>query len=250
MKEDIDYHCPICHDTGLTFFFDEDGNEFAKQCSCVKVKSALRRFRKSGAAKRFKEKTFDNFITGDDRHLIQAKNGCADYAEKASKGYEGSLMLCGYSGLGKTHLGFAVCNVLIDNGIAVEYMSYRDTITKLRQNIYKEEQYSAQMNILKNAGFLFIDDLFKGKVDDTDIGIVYELINHRYLNDLPVIVSTEIFEGNLADYDSAIASRLIEMCGNYIYDFTERSKNYRTKGITMLKLGENGPVLEKDGVKV
>ena len=38
---------------------------------------------------------------------------------------------------------------------------------------------------------ILIDDLFKGKVTESDINIMFELLNFRYFNKLPVIVSCE-----------------------------------------------------------
>ena len=52
--------------------------------------------------------------------------------------------------------------------------------------------YNKVMNRYKNARVLFIDDLFKGKITDSDINIMFELINFRYFNNLPVIVSCEM----------------------------------------------------------
>ena len=39
---------------------------------------------------------------------------------------------------------------------------------------------------------LLIDDLFKGSISKSDVNIVFELLNYRYFNNLPVIVSTEL----------------------------------------------------------
>jgi DNA replication protein DnaC len=66
-------------------------------------------------------------------------------------------------------------------------MPYREAITQIKQVINDEEEYQAQMNKLKNAPVLLIDDLFKwatkdGKVNESELRIMFELINFRYQN--------------------------------------------------------------------
>lgn len=119
-------------------------------------------------------------------------------------------------------------NRLIHNGTPVQYMSYRDAITKLKQNITDAEEYSDSINRLKNVDVLFIDDLFKGRYTDSDINIMYELVNHRYLKRLPIIVSTEKTPAELLAIDEALGSRLIEMSKGNMITFTE-SGNYRLR---------------------
>ena len=57
----------------------------------------------------------------------------------------------------------------------------------------------------------FVYDLFKAKITDSDINIMFELINNRYFNNLPIIVSSEFSVLRLMDVDEALGSRLIEM---------------------------------------
>jgi len=64
------------------------------------------------------------------------------------------------------------------------------------------------MNRYKNARVLLIDDLFKGSISKSDINIVFEIINHRYFNNLPVIVSTEKSFEELIEIDEAVGSRI------------------------------------------
>ena len=120
-------------------------------------------------------------------------------------------MFMGQPGSGKTHLSLSIANVLMDKGVGVVYMGYRDVITQIKQNIMDEVYYNKVMNRYKNAKVLLIDDLFKGSISKSDINIMFELINHRYFNKLPVIVSTELSIENLVNIDEALGSRLIEM---------------------------------------
>ena len=77
------------------------------------------------------------------------------------------------------------------------------------------------------ARVLYIDDFLKGKLTEADVNIMYELINHRYMNNLPIIVSTEKSLDQILEFDEAIGSRIIEMCRKYIIDLQGKELNYR-----------------------
>ena len=143
---------------------------------------------------------------------------------------QNSIMFMGQPGSGKTHLSLSIANVLMDKGVGVVYMGYRDVITQIKQNIMDEVYYNKVMNRYKNAKVLLIDDLFKGSISKSDINIMFELINHRYFNKLPVIVSTELSIENLVNIDEALGSRLIEMSKDFLVGIRNKKLNYRIYG--------------------
>ena len=118
----------------------------------------------------------------------------------------------------------------MDRGISVVYMGYRDTLTSIKQNMMDSVYYNKMMNRYKNARVLFVDDLFKGKITDSDINIMFELINHRYFNNLPIIVSSECGVLRLMDVDEALGSRLVEMSKGRVVELRGRELNYRMYG--------------------
>ena len=138
-----------------------------------------------------------------------------------------SLLLCGQVGAGKTHLGTACSVRLIDQGIPVIYMGYREEMTALKAKVTDEKAYRDEMNRYKKAAVLFIDDFLKGKITEADINIVYEIVNYRYNNHLPLIISTEKTLDDLISFDEAVGSRLIEMCRGHIIVFEGRKLNSR-----------------------
>ena len=59
---------------------------------------------------------------------------------------------------------------------------------------------------------------------------MYDIINHRYLNNLPILLSSELNFGEMLAVDEAIASRLFEMCKQYTKSINKNAKlNYRMK---------------------
>jgi DNA replication protein DnaC len=119
----------------------------------------------------------------------------------------------------------------MNNNIKVVYMPYRDIVTKIKQNILDEDYYRKTIFKYQTCEVLLLDDLFKGKSSMTDINIIFEIINYRYLNYLPIIVSTEFSVEKLLSFDEGIASRIYEMCKEYIVEIPkEKNNNYRLSG--------------------
>ena len=72
--------------------------------------------------------------------------------------------------------------------------------------------------------------MFKGKITDSDVNIMFELINHRYFNNLPMIISSELSVLRLMDIDEALGSRLIEMSKDRVVELRGKELNYRVYG--------------------
>jgi DNA replication protein DnaC len=109
-------------------------------------------------------------------------------------------------------------------------MQYREAITKLKQNVMDEEYYQNEMNRYKQAPVLLIDDLFKGKITEADQNIMFEIANHRYMNLLPMIVSSEFDVDRLTDGEfEAVGSRIIHRCKGRIVEFKGKDLNYRLR---------------------
>ena len=124
----------------------------------------------------------------------------------------------------------AIANELMDRGIGVIYMAYRDAITNIKQNMLDSVYYNRVMNRYKNARVLLIDDLFKGNITPSDINIIFEIINYRYFNNKPIIVSTEKYKSDLLKIDEAIGSRILEMCDKFNIEVRGKGLNYRIYG--------------------
>ena len=219
------YGCPKCRDVGFLFWTDERGCEVARRCECFAIRREKEFLRKSGISAEFQKKTFDDFMTNGSPQLSNAKAKAMQYVKNfrdTEHGRYNSIMFYGQSGAGKTHLGTAICGDLMNNGVAVVYMPYRNAVTKLKQNIIDEEIYSSELNRYMQARVLYIDDLLKGKLTETDVNIMYEVMNYRYMNHMPVIISTEKSLDGLLAFDE-----IIEMCRGNIIQFQGMELNYR-----------------------
>lgn len=221
------YECDVCKDTEFIFV---DSNT-VKPCECRQAKYFKRLYDNSGISKAFKNKTFENYVTtGRPKVLDQAKK----VAQKYIKDFTGeqSIALLGQVGSGKTHLCIAIANELLNKNIGVLYMQYREAITALKQAICDDETYKRELHRYQRAKVLYIDDLFKGMlkqgtVNDSEMRIMFEIINYRYLNNAPIMVSSEYGIEKLLTFDEAVGSRIIEMCKGYIVEFEGMELNHR-----------------------
>lgn len=221
-------NCINCKDTG--WIYNQDSNS-AMQCECVALKKASDEFKASGLSIEDYEKAFKNFETWNSKseEMKQVSIGYFKAFDGIRKKRNNSIMLCGTPGSGKTHLSVALANNMMKKGIKVIYMPYRDTITAIKQNMLDAEFYKKQIGKYQTADVLLIDDLFKGKINETDINIMFEIINYRYLNHLPIIVSSEFTVDRMLNFDEGTASRIYEMCKEFIVQVEGQAYNYRLK---------------------
>ena len=192
---------------------------------------ARNRLDASGISDEFHKKGFKNFSDRGKEVLrnarLKAIEYCKNYPEIKNTN-RNSIIFMGQVGSGKTHLSMAICNNLMDyHKVGVIYMPYRDEITKIKQTIKDEINYQNALNRFKTCQALMIDDLLKGKNTEADANILFEIINYRYLNMLPIIVSTEKTKDELLDFDEGVMSRVLEMTKDYQIEIIGEEYNYR-----------------------
>lgn len=226
-----EYECPECEDTGFIINIDENGCEIAVKCKCYDIRRAKEISRQNGISEEFRKKTFDNFEIRNIELLKNARNKAEQYAinfGRFEKEKYNSIMFSGQAGSGKTHLGMAICNNLLNVcGVGFIYMSYRNAITEIKQTVTDKENYYASIGPYCNARLLYIDDLLKGRSTEADLNILYELVNYRYMHNKPMIISTEKSPEELIEFDEAVGSRIIEMCRGNLILLRGKELNYR-----------------------
>lgn len=165
---------------------------------------------------------FDNFESNNSNQKVF--NNLKNYSEKLLKGIEKKgLILVGNNGVGKTHLACSIANKLIENGTPVIYGTLINLLAELR-NSYDMDNNISEMEIIKlyeNVDLLIIDDLGKEKPSEWGLEKLFTIVNSRYENNLPVIITTNYNQNSLVERLSlngeietakSIISRLYEMC--------------------------------------
>lgn len=227
MTQDL-YECDKCKDTEIIF---DIKTQTARQCECAEKKRYKRILEHSGIAKQFQKIGFKEFQTNTEFQK-EAKKIAIDYVKNFNDietARNNSIGFLGNCGSGKTHLSVAIANNLMAKNVGVLYMPYRDVVTKLKQVIIDDIEYYRLLNQYKSARVLLIDDFAKGKTTESDINIMFEIINYRYLNNKPIILSSELNQNKLLDFDEAIGSRIIEMCKTRIVEVTGIENNFRLR---------------------
>lgn len=231
-------NCKKCLNRGVLAVPKKEGGLLFRDCDCMKARRSLWRMEKSGLKNVIRDMTFDRFraTEGWQEHI---KARAMAYAETL----EGWLLFCGQVGSGKSHLCTAVCRHRLLKGEEVRYMPWRDEIAALKALSLDNGERSKRISELKEAPILYIDDLFKcgrsadGTANPTgaDVSIAFEIINYRYSNDLPTILSTEKTPEELLAIDEATASRIIERAKCNILNISRKpERNYRLRDVVTL----------------
>jgi DNA replication protein DnaC len=226
------YKCDKCKDTGWILVPKEHMQPLAISCECMKIEKLKNEWKSSGINLEMSKHTFSNFEVWNESSQNAKDTAIAyyhDFNEIRGK-RRNSIMFCGQVGSGKTHCSIALAVNFIKQKIKVVYMPYRDVITKIKQNMIDQEYYSKTISKYQTCEVLLIDDLFKGKINESDINIVFEIINYRYLNFLPIIVSSEFSIDRLLAFDEGVASRVYEMSKDYVVEIEKDvENNFRLK---------------------
>lgn len=221
------YKCSKCRDLGYTFKPNELGGDIAIPCECKDKTESIEKLEKCGLTEAFKKKTFQTYETKTS-YQAKAKMQCIKYCNDFIN-TKSSLLLCGQPGAGKTHLGIAAMLNLIEKNIGVKYEEYTSMMINLKQSVMDEENYIREESKYTNPTVLFLDDFLKGNPTTADLKYIYKIINQRYLQGKPIIISTEKTPREIIQWDEAVGSRIIEMTQGNIITFEKGSLNYRIK---------------------
>nr|WP_051004380.1 DnaA/Hda family protein [Caloramator australicus] len=220
----------------------EDKTNTWVKCSCYEKELAERRWRAFGVNPK-DVKSINEYIPYDET-TRKAKMKAESYLknfDKICSDRENSFGLFGQPGAGKTHLIVAIGAALLNrepNPVTVVYMPYLEAIKELKANALDHEYYIRIVSKYQEAKLLIIDDLFKdkikkgevvGELTETDIKHIYPIINYRYINKLPTLISTECTPDMLLELDEALAGRILETCGDNMVIFSGPKYNFRMR---------------------
>lgn len=183
-----------------------------------------RLFENSKMGARFKNRTFENFIVNPrNQNAFKIAKAFADNFEKAKEEGVGILFTGNY-GTGKTHLACSIAIDLINKGVPVIYGTSISLLGKLKEtyeNNYGMNEWQL-LDLYSNVDLLIIDDLGKEKPSEWVLEKLYYIINQRYENLKPIIITSNfnandelvkrISVGENTSTAEAIISRLNEMC--------------------------------------
>lgn len=199
-----------------------DENIEKKKVQEFNSKQIEKLFKNNNLGKRQLNSTFKNYkVTDKNKDAFEnAKKYTSKLInEKTTKG----LFITGTYGVGKTYLASCIANELIKNKNTVLFGTLIQLLDFIKDT-YKDNEISDKeyLNLYSSVDLLIIDDLGKEKPTDWVIEKLFLIVNNRYNNYLPIVITTNYNRNQLRErlcinknYSmvDSIISRLYEMCG-------------------------------------
>lgn len=189
------------------------GTRTVAECKCQQERRQERLFKSSRITEQFRSVGFRGFETTNRPQCVRdALNIALDYYhrfEEIKSTRQNSMALLGPPGSGKTHLLMAVCNGLMRQEVGVHYFPWVEGFGDLKDNL---DELESRLEVMRQVDVLFIDDLFKGRTFPTDFQLeqLFSVVNYRYNERKPMLVSSERDIDAISEIDQGIARRLWE----------------------------------------
>lgn len=238
LNENDGYDCQKCLNRGEVWEPRNNGRDWYPafvKCDCWRVRNCIQRMKRSGLEKTLHKLSEFEVTEPWQRDMLDKAMGYL----KADHKIGTSLFVGGSVGCGKTFICAAVCRELLHAGHEVMYMQWVTEAQRLKA-LANDESAADEIAAFSHAEYLYIDDLFKPTGANTaptpaDIRLAYDIINYRYVNRMPMIISSEKYMTELLGLDEATASRVYERAKGYTTNIKrDPSRNYRMKGADAL----------------
>ncbi len=187
--------CPICNDSNMVIV-QEDGKQFARECSCMPEKRLAAQLRKAGLPERYRTITLADYKLpkGSAPSLVAAALKARRYVEEYLPGqYNRGLLLVGSVGVGKTHLAVSILRELMTTkGVAGAFYDFRELLTKVKAT-YNAGSSLGELAVLGpvfKAELLVLDELGAMKLTDWVFDTIEHIINARYNDGKTTIITT------------------------------------------------------------
>lgn len=137
-----------------------------------------------------------------------------------------NLMLFGPVGTGKTGLAICLGHELLHHERAVRYVIAREWLDAIRQSYSGTSDTAEVENVARDAEVLILDDLGSERPTEFALEKLLSLVDHRYRNMLPTIVTSNHAPSRLvtefghvdALVGERLVSRLVEACVKVSFD--------------------------------
>jgi len=226
-----DYQCPKCQDRELIVEI-RDGEEIAVPCECREQKIIDRLIKHSGLTDELKLKSFSGFkITKATKAMFDIAYTYAKDFNKIRNERPNGVAFTGTVGTGKTHLLAAIANNLLTRRVPVLFINTPDLLAELLTAQFSEDrsEMERKIGLVSNVDVAIFDDLAKEKISEWGQTQYYRIINHRYLEGLPTLFSSNCDWDQLVDkLGEATISRLYEMTRGRVANI--KTYDYRLKG--------------------
>lgn len=126
------------------------------------------------------------------------------------------LYIHGEVGTGKTHIAYALAsNSMEANGVRSTFRNVTEFLRDIRADYDRHtiDKERPEETLLEWRGLLFLDDIGAEKVTDWVAETLYLIVNSRYNDRLPIIMTSNLPVAELAErIGERTASRIVESC--------------------------------------
>lgn len=156
--------------------------------------------------------TFETFQPRGRLGLGQEQQASIERAYEAARNFahslNGWLLIRGGYGVGKTHLAAAIGNEAVSLGVPTLFLTVPDLLDSLRFAYSAEDTtFEERFDEIRQAPLLILDDFGTHSATEWAREKLFQLLNHRYLNRLPTVVTTNLA---LEEIDGRMRSRLLD----------------------------------------
>ncbi len=198
-----DPECPVCHGLGYVRYELPVGHpEFGRlhDCACRQAQIQQKVYQRLFAFSNLSELahlTFDNFLPRGRVGVMPQHASSLEFAYNQASIYartlKGWLVLLGGYGVGKTHLAAAVGNFAVSMGVQALFVTVPDLLDSLRTSFSDQENpYAERFEQILSVPLLILDDFGTQNATPWAQEKLFQIINHRYINKLPLVVTSNM----------------------------------------------------------
>lgn len=203
------YECALCEDSGFVNH---------KMCECMRRELVMAAYESSGLGQLMRTQSFESFdlnyyAQGEERERM-ARNLeiLRRYALDFGKQTE-NLILCGATGLGKTHLSTSLARALIERGFDVYYTTAQQMFFDFEHARFGTEtgmERSADLARYSECELLILDDLGTEVSNQFTNSCLYMVLNNRINLGRATVINTNLTGREIKErYADRIASRIM-----------------------------------------
>lgn len=235
---------PLCGGLGMVRYDVPVGHElFGKMTRCPNNPQEQdnvwqQRLREMGNLESYNTKTFESFQTKISHYLPHEQEtlqAALQLAEHYAQEPDGWLVLQGAYGTGKTHLAAAVGNALLARSEVVLFITVPDLLDHLRAAYgpSSEISYDETFERVRTAPVLILDDLGVENPSQWAQEKLFQLLNHRYVNQMTTIITTNAAIDRL---DPRVHSRIqdLQVVRHIIIDAPDYRSRRRSNEIQLI----------------
>ena len=137
------------------------------------------------------------------------------------------LLFWGPLGTGKSYVATCIANALLERNVTVKMTNFNTIV----DTMFRAENKAEYMNELSCCSLLIIDELGLERSSEYALGIIFDVIDHRYRSGKPLITTTNLplkeIKGEPNIDKRRIYDRILEQCTPILVD----GKNKREKTV-------------------